>query len=1650
MENNTPDFSYLKEANISPKIQELTKKIQVRQPQLNTLTDSESYNPIPSVNDLVSINKDNRIKTADYSTPFLDVYQPLSSGEYVSKYKNYIPNIDNQEYAAQRQSTGDKWSNGIKKALLKTGNAVLGGTVGTVYGIGKWIQEGSLSALYDNSFSNTLADWDTKLNYQLPNYYTKQEQDLGLFGQAKTANFWSDKVLGGLSFTAGAILSEAIWASVTGGASLATKAATAASKGLKFTRWGVEALGEESALVGLAKNKAFLKQALPNTAFNAAEVSKDLAIGAGKAADLFNTARFTLTSAGYESSVEALQFRKEQEEKFFNGVERTPEEIQKFYKDLESSANAVFGVNMAIVGSSNLVTMGKLFELKNPIKTGVTDFIERKAFGYGIDKEAMKVLTPTKGQKIARNIFAYSKAPITEGLYEEGFQGVTSKAASKWLDHTYNDKNTNDTFNLIGEVYNSLSEQYGTKEGWVENGVGMIIGALGGTTNTRAELKAKEQELNFQAKGLEAFDNNTLQKAILPKKIMMANQISGFSEEAKVEAQKGNIIKSQLAGEGVIHAFLNHKYALKEDMNDTIEEISKALNSITVDQFKEAGIQPSEIEDYKKETLDNFKQKARQFKKNRVYSEYIVGRNKTVGSQEIGSILGDTFENLDTNEALIQSLTWVLTEGENASKYMNDIRGVISNELGDEQSTVAETISKIKQLQPKKRAQLTKTTNQYKAFISERDKVTKELNKLNNAPKETEGDTTNATRRLSLNNRLLELDEKVNTLESELNNLAEELNKNQSYLSDLEGVDLNQNISTNFITSDTLLNLNDNLQKFENIVNSFKETNPQKYQYLTDLIDEYAQAEDVFLTNQITANKLSKGELKIEKANTWLGSKLKGKKSMDEATREWLTEILKKYETNVLAANQEQNQTEGISDEEYNEFIDNNNVTETRLRDIAKKVKEKQPLTNRENSIFVSKTSDINSIIKEDQGEIKPKKQEVKIENLSDKELYKQKIEKLLKDYYGDLSYVGDTYDGVSNEKPTQEDIDKYRELKQNKEYNSPEYRRLLRKLSNWKLLSSAVDEDNTSIAQMIDLLSQLDEEIQQEDTKDEVTKEDTVYLSEAIAETETVVDYSWAQNTLGSVTVKKKDGKYRFSHLKMSYIANQLGNVEGNKDLNNLKPNETVIIDGTPFTYKTGGVIEVSEEDFNSRQQALNMYITDTGAVTWSYKNVNTVKENGDFVKLPSQFIEDINPTEIANIQEGDTLKLTIKEDGWNKKLLDKYNKARTEKTKKEALDNLKSQLKIFITTQNGVRVSTLKSSLSDVIDDNFNMLREEAFKRYIDVEDKSDIDLGIKVKVDKVFLGSPELYIQDGAIQNMSITKEAASQIEATGYIKDGEISLNKNLTDVDKTFVGRISKANQGKKVPIIVFKKGKYSIAYPISMVKSNNSQVASFDAIMESNISPQEKIQKINQEIQNNSINTPKLVFKDINNQEKLNITREAFQNKERFTTADELANPNYKSERLVFEGKINIDLENLDRAISDMKIRIDLKSLEYTATSELKNNSLVEIEESLNNIAEEFFSIYLKNGNITNTHFTNTFDNNIIEKNATNNLKIKRNIKILREAMSKRIPKALVEAIGKEKLDKVNKLFKQYDAIKKQIVVKEADIKSGKENSDCK
>ena len=476
----------------------------------NKVTTKNSSN-IPGAITPISYNKPAAQKFESFSSDRpSQMYNTLGSGEKVAKYESYIPGTDNNERLAQNQTTWDRVSNGLTKAGANLLTSIAGNTVGLVVGVAEGAKEGSLNAVFDNSFSNFLADVNEKLGYKLPNYVSKDEQNDNFFEGLKNANFWANDVAGGISFTLGTIVSEAIWGAATGGTGNVAKMGLEGAKWGNRLRYGKEAIGAEQAIVGLAKSKSLIGKSIENMYRTGAIEMKTAKVSA-IAAKIFDTSRFLATTSGNEAGMEALHYKREARENFynnfakFNGREPSQEETADFEDKLSSSANAVFITNLAILAPSNMAMFGSLFNIPTPFK-GASKAMNKSLFGIGVEKTVsetegaiFKGLTTTSKQKAGQYAYAALKPLVTEALWEEGLQGVTTKTAENWISSAYDPRHLNKTMSLSDATYKAFAEQYGTKSGWKEMGIGAIIGMgssvlIGGGNFEEIDQFKKEQK----------------------------------------------------------------------------------------------------------------------------------------------------------------------------------------------------------------------------------------------------------------------------------------------------------------------------------------------------------------------------------------------------------------------------------------------------------------------------------------------------------------------------------------------------------------------------------------------------------------------------------------------------------------------------------------------------------------------------------------------------------------------------------------------------------------------------------------------------------------------------------------------------------------------------------------------------------------------------------------------------------------------------------------------------------------------------------------------------------------------------------------------------------------------------------------------------
>lgn len=519
----------------------------------------------------------------------------LSSGTWIPKYESYIPGVDNDTRLSRSQGRTEKWMRGLGKFVGKTALYGLGGVIQPFYGIYAGVSRGNFNAVFDNDFTRWLDDQDKKMDYGLAHYYNREERDMNFLQSMTTANFWSNDFLSGLAFTAGAMLSSAVYS----GAGLMNLARTGARAGVALARIGKAASDTK---------KAF------GVYLRAARTGRRI----GKGLD---TLAFLGTSTSWEASVEARSMLMEAEENFRQsyrnayGREVPYEELMKFRADNANAANAVFAANVGILSLSNIAMFGDMFGMD----LGVDKFIKRNIFGVGaerMDNGTLRAITPKKWQKVAGNTFNIIKRPVSEGLYEEGLQGVASKSAKDWVESRYNPMAIRQNIGYMEAIKNGFKETYGSSQGWKEIGIGMIIGSIMGG-KTIGGIKEWSQDMSRNKGMVEAYNANagaltTAAIRAIRGSMALNAQLSGL----KTDNNAGDIPNSRIIDKTFSDAVFNRlRYDSEMGMlDDTKENFRTVVESIpNSDIASDMNMTDEQVNEYKADLVNEFNKKVDNF-----------------------------------------------------------------------------------------------------------------------------------------------------------------------------------------------------------------------------------------------------------------------------------------------------------------------------------------------------------------------------------------------------------------------------------------------------------------------------------------------------------------------------------------------------------------------------------------------------------------------------------------------------------------------------------------------------------------------------------------------------------------------------------------------------------------------------------------------------------------------------------------------------------------------------------------------------------------------------------------------------------------------------------------------------------------------------
>ena len=894
-----------------------------------------------------------------------DRYTRLNDGSFVKKYDVYQQGANNEELNAQLQDQGASsvWGRGIKRFVNQAMTSLAGGLVSLPVGVVSAVNQGSLTALYDNDFTKWLDDLDTKSRANNGIYYSQEEKDMSLLGGATTKRFWADKVLGGAAFTVGTLGSEALWAVATGGSANVAKWG---AKGFQMSLRGAKAaaeLIEQGGAVSRVMNKinsALSKgvKVADDALLSASQVGNAVGVAnqASRTAKMLNTGRFMLTSSGYEAGFEARQMKNEAIASFNDyykslGREATIEERNAFNELSDEQSKNVAIANMAILSVSNMAMLGSIFNIPNPLKTlgfrqqsTAGNYLTKKLFGYG-SKMVDGVETAVNRnifQKTLNGVYKVGKATATEGIWEEGGQGVASKWMQNYVEASYNPTKTQKSISDVDSIWSpylkeAFAEQYGTKEGLKEVLVGGIIGSLFGirSISKASEYKDLDTRVAFNNSGRE-FSSEYAKNAVATKLGALNRNLSA-SDEVEVAIENQKPTEATLKAREQFISKLDKAFTLGRDDSFVGTMVADIENMDSQEIMDTYGVSQEEVDSFKQNTIAEINETSKIYSANREFAENLAYSGKVPGLLEEGD-----------PSKFVQAMSYTMTIGMSARKMAKESRDVLQQlfaESGDrklsKETDVLTLLSSITEDTQKEISDIVEKTNQNKQRV---EQLTDKLRQLDNSRAQNTNYIT------------------------ERNQIADELNEATLEEASLRAkaeamISLN---SKNIFNDEFTITFNDilegvNFDEYKNAINQYKTNSPQLYNSLSEALYTLEESTNIYKEFDSLMKEFADENVNIKVFRGGMFSSA----SDDDINKQTYDLLQKLSDKGIL---QRRGIEEVIDDEpyvtsrEYAEFL-NSESQETLPKNIldklSKKITEGRPLTSLEKEILNERQNEV-------------------------------------------------------------------------------------------------------------------------------------------------------------------------------------------------------------------------------------------------------------------------------------------------------------------------------------------------------------------------------------------------------------------------------------------------------------------------------------------------------------------------------------------------------------------------------------------------------------------------------------------------------------------------------------------------------------------
>lgn len=1344
----------------------------------------------------------------------------LSSGTWIPKYESYIPGVDNDTRLSRSQGRTEKWMRGLGKFVGKAALYGLGGVIQPFYGIYAGVSRGNFNAVFDNDFTRWLDDQDKKMDYGLAHYYNREERDMNFLQSMTTANFWSNDFLSGLAFTVGAMLSSAVYS----GAGLMNLARTGARAGVALARIGKAASDTKKAF------GAYLR---------AARIGQRV----GKGLD---TAAFLGTSTAWEASVEARSMLMEAEENFRQsyrnayGREVPYEELMKFRADNANAANAVFAANVGILSLSNIAMFGDMFGMD----LGVDKFIKRNIFGVGaerMDNGMLRTITPKKWQKIAGNTFNIIKRPVSEGLYEEGLQGVASKSAEDWVESRYNPMAIRQNIGYMEAIKNGFKETYGSSQGWKEIGIGMIIGSVMGG-KTFGGIKEWSQDMSRNKGMVDAYNANagaltTAAIRAIRGSMALNAQLSGVDTSYESD---GRIINKDFSDA----VFNRLRYDSEMGMlDDTKENFRTVVESIpNSDIASDMNMTDEQVNEYKADLVNEF--------------------NKKVDNFTMANRFADSLTEGIPNRSFNAYISNMAYNGLEAKDNLNDIANQLRRIYNTDIGPALDIYSRLNPDSSRDLEELRKLTDDIQ-------RMEKNILRLQQSVASKDAIESDKAKLVKENDRLLKLTEDRIALERKLTTLV-------NSEADISKLFLNRNDSR--ISAADLMAAYDTIADFENVVSirgvdNYKEAMALLSEYRHNLVAyknineslrrmrdrRFIRAQErgfMKILSNVWGKTYEEDDSKYDFRNTdnpdandlYANDQAIDKAYQDGLIGEDEAFMFKTYNHMIARSMENEIKTdEGNIVERVPDDEDIINPSDDRINNIAIKIwnGNEDVLSPRERQIYDNNKPRVDSLVN-GFGD-NPISRINKARSIIDRLKIHDNIYDNIKDAVDDI--VDMNINGLDQDQ-VKEAIKTYNDLMDEAD-NGNEV--------DQDKLNEAIDIINNysdgPLLQFVEWMRLYDNgSIAVKDYDKSIPMGDVLTESEPGTSTGRT-EVNAAQNPVVLMAQKREIGGvmyYEVGGMRLDRFMDSLG----------LKRSDATDNDNGRVMDFTNGtdiftVIEsdnhsrwmISEDDAQAFENATGVILGRQTALSTSiWFMVYRKGQDGSIVPYYTGDTfgsnnESVNQEATASLRKGDMVRFKMDMlDPYTKELYDKYNSLNavdpnsdeTKSAYRELVDNMV----IKIVDGDGNFVSVLKANDPDSKGSNAD-LRSMAFELYRDNVGSvaGEIDIPFVGTVTSVLPGRPNFSVSDDngtlMVSENDFTNETVGKVEGVGYIENGEVTMRDNIKYNIFPFCTAIVRDKYGdykdSRIPVVAIKTGNgRNYLYPVRL---KNQDISSFSSMI---------------------------------------------------------------------------------------------------------------------------------------------------------------------------------------------------------------------------